>query len=236
MLTIDAEGFDIEPLHAENQCTPYTVSAHLLYENSDPFRLKEPGVVLDASDAQYDAIDERVVRVTGSRAKAMPYTVKLEGSGGTGYRTMVFSAVADPKLLARVDEWLGNLESYLRAGIASVLEIDARDYDLEFRAYGHNALNPAPSLAVPNEVGLMTLVSATTQELATEIARYCNPILLHFPLNHDDPMPSFAFPFSPAEVELGRQYEFKLNHVVQLDRPDQLSRTLIETIGETTIA
>lgn len=236
MLTIHAEGFDIEPLHAENQCTPYTVSAHLLYENSDPFRLKEPGVVLDASDAQYDAIDERVVRVTGSRAKAMPYTVKLEGSGGTGYRTMVFSAVADPKLLARVDEWLGNLESYLRAGIASVLEIDARDYDLEFRAYGHNALNPAPSLAVPNEVGLMTLVSATTQELATEIARYCNPILLHFPLNHDDPMPSFAFPFSPAEVELGRQYEFKLNHVVQLDRPDQLSRTLIETIGETTIA
>lgn len=78
----------------------------------------------------------------------------------------------------------------------------------------------------------MTLVSAVTQELATEIARYCNPILLHFPLNHDDPMPSFAFPFSPAEVELGRQYEFKLNHVVQLDRPDQLSRTVIEVIGE----
>ncbi len=232
MLTIDAEGFDIEPLHADNQCTPYTVSAHLLYENSDPFRLKEPGVILDASEAQYDAIDERVVRVTGSLAKAMPYTLKLEGSGGTGYRTMVFSAIADPKLLARVDEWLGNLEAYLRAGITSVLEVDAQDYDLEFRAYGHNALTSSSSVATPHEVGLMTLVSAVTQELATEIARYCNPILLHFPLNHDDPMPSFAFPFSPAEVELGRQYEFKLNHVVQLDRPDQLSRTVIEVIGE----
>jgi len=232
MLTIDAGGFDIEPLHAANQCTPYTVSAHLLYENSDPFRLTEPGVILDARDAEYAAIDARSVRVTGSRAEIRPYTVKLEGSGATGYRTMVFSAIADPKLLARFDEWLGNLEAFLRMGISNVLGIGGDDYALEFRPYGHGALIPPAPAAPPHEVGLMTLVSATTQEVATEIARYCNPVLLHFPLNLDDPLPSFAFPFSPAEVELGRQYEFKLNHVVHLERPDQLSRTVIETIGE----
>lgn len=232
MLTIDAAGFEIEPLHAANQCTPYTVSAHLLYENSDPFRLTEPGVILDARDAEYTAIDARSVRVTGSRAEFRPYTVKLEGSGGTGYRTMVFSAIADPKLLARFDEWLGNLETFLRMGIANVLEIGGEDYALEFRPYGHGALIPPAPATPPHEVGLMTLVSAATQELATEIARYCNPVLLHFPLNLDDPLPSFAFPFSPAEVELGRQFEFKLNHVVHLDEPGQLSRTVIETIGE----
>ena len=38
--------------------------------------------------------------------------------------------------------------------------------------------------------------------------------------------------FSPAEVELGRQYEFKLNHVVTVDRPDAFARTVFETIGE----
>jgi Acyclic terpene utilisation family protein AtuA len=232
MLTIDADGFEIEPLHAANQCTPYTVSAHLLYENSDPFRLKEPGVILDASDAIYTAIDSRSVRVTGSQAVVTPYTLKLEGSGSTGYRTMVFSAIADPKLLARFEEWLGNLESYLRIGIAGVLGVHADEYALEFRPYGYNALNPASRPSVPSEVGLMALVSADTQELATEIARYCNPVLLHFPLNLDDPLPSFAFPFSPAEVELGRQFEFKLNHVVHLERPDQLSRTVIEHIGD----
>ena len=232
MLSIDAEGFDIEPLHAANQCTPYTVSAHLLYENSDPFRLREPGVMLDASDAEYRAIDARTVRVTGSRAEPMPYTVKLEGSGAGGYRTMVFSAIADPKLLARFDEWLGNLEAFLREGIARVMGVDEDGYGIEFRAYGKNAINPVPAAAPPHEVGLMTLVWAPTQKLATEIAKYCNPFILHFPLNLDDPLPSFAFPFSPAEVELGCHYEFKLNHVVHIDRPDQLARTTYETIGD----
>ena len=71
----------------------------------------------------------------------------------------------------------------------------------------------------------MTLVTASTQEVATEIAKFCNPALLHFPLNVDDPIPSFAFPFSPAEVEMGRLYEFKLNHVVAVADPLELTRT-----------
>lgn len=232
IFTVDGQGFEIEPLDVDNSCTPYTVSAHLLYENSDPFRLKEPGVVLDASDAHYEALDGRRVRVTNSRAETMPYTIKLEGAGGTGYRTMVFSAIADPKLLARFDEWRANLEAYLRNGIANVLRIADGDYGLEFRAYGKDALNPVPADHVPHEIGLMTIVWADTQERATEIAKYCNPVLLHFPLNPDDPLPSFAFPFSPAEVELGRHYEFKLNHIVHVDRPDALARTHFETIGE----
>lgn len=232
IFTIDPEGFEIEPLDSENSCTPYTVSAHLLYENSDPFRLKEPGVVLDASNAHYEALDGRRVRVTGSQAEIMPYTIKLEGAGGHGYRTMVFSAIADPKLLARFDEWLANMDAWLRAGIARVFGLGEGDYRLDFRPYGKNALNPMPAVSPPHEVGLMTLVWAPTQELATEIAKYCNPMLLHFPLNMDDPLPSFAFPFSPAEVELGRQYEFKLNHVVSVDRPDAFARTVFETIGE----
>jgi hypothetical protein len=232
IVTVDPQGFEIEPLDADNRCTPYTVSAHLLYENSDPFRLKEPGVVLDASDAHYEALDSRRVRVTNSRAEAVPYTIKLEGAGGTGYRTMVFSAIADPKILARFDKWRANLEAHLRYGIANVLRVADGDYGIEFRAYGKDALNPVPADHVPHEVGLMTIVWARTQERATEIAKYCNPVLLHFPLNPDDPLPSFAFPFSPAEIELGRHYEFKLNHVVRVDRPDALARTHFETIGE----
>lgn len=232
IFTIDPEGFEIEPLDGANACTPYTVSAHLLYENSDPFRLKEPGIILDASDARYDALDARRVRVTGSRAEPVPYTIKLEGAGGNGYRTMVFSAIADPKLLARFDEWLTNLDAWLRAGIARVFGLGDADYRLDFRPYGKSALNPVQPTAPPHEVGLMTLVWAPTQELATEIAKYCNPMLLHFPLNPDDPLPSFAFPFSPAEVELGRQFEFKLNHVAAVESPDAFARTVVETIGE----
>ena len=227
MLTIHAEGFDVEPLDADNTCTPYSVSAHMLYENSDPFELREPGVVLNARDAVYTALDDRTVRVTGSRHTLTPYTMKLEGSGATGFRTMVFSAIADPKVMANLTQFLTNIRAYLANGITTVLGYASGDYDIDIRAYGANALSPpgaTTSSVPPREVGLMTLVTAPEQEMATEIAKFCNPVLLHFPLRPDDPMPSFAFPFSPAEVELGRLYEFKLQHVVAIEDPMDLVR------------
>jgi hypothetical protein len=234
MLQIDRGGFEVEPLHAANACTPYTVSAHMLYENADPYRLKEPGVILDVRAATYASLDERRVRVAGSAAESMPYTMKLEGSGVAGWRTMVFSGIADPKVLAALPAWLERLRATLTQGIGGVLGYAAGDYDLDIRPYGWNALSPpgAPLPAdPPREVGLMTLVTAASQAQATEIAKYCNPMLLHFPLNLDDPLPSFAFPFSPAEVELGAHYEFLLNHVVSLADPLELSRMRMIEVG-----
>lgn len=236
IMTIDEAGFDVEPLAADNACTPFTISSHLLYENADPYRLTEPGVVLDAKGATYAAVDDRTVRVTGSRAEIKPYTMKLEGSGAAGFRTMVFTAVSDPKIMDRIGDWLGRLEAFLREGIGKVLKIDAADYQLDLRPYGWNALDPrrAATERPPLEVGLMVLATAATQGRATEIAKFCNPYLLHFPLNLDDPLPSFAFPFSPAEVVLGAQYEFKLNHVVHLNDPCELAvtRTFVAGRGE----
>ena len=236
LLTIDETGFDVEPLAADNACTPFTISSHLLYENADPYRLTEPGVVLDAQGASYDALDDRTVRVTGSKAEVRPYTMKLEGSGAAGFRTMVFTAVSDPKIMDRIGDWLGRLEAFLREGIGKVLGLNPADYQLDLRPYGWNALDPrrAATDRSPLEVGLMVLATAATQDRANQIAKFCNPYLLHFPLNLDDPLPSFAFPFSPAEVVLGPQYEFKLNHVVHLDDPGELAvtRTFIAGRGE----
>lgn len=76
----------------------------------------------------------------------------------------------------------------------------------------------------------MLLVTAPTQEIASEIARWANPHLLHQPLNDHDPIPSFAFPYSPAEAELGAVYEFRLNHVVHVDDPLALSRMRIDDV------
>jgi hypothetical protein len=235
MLTIHDGGFDVEPLAADNSCTPYSVSAHMLYENADPFELREPGVILNAHPAVYTALDDRTVRVTGSTHTPMPYTLKLEGSGAIGFRTMVFSAIADPRIMAELDRFLANLRGHLEKGVATVLGYGPGDYDLDIRAYGASALaqpGSPPPASPPREVGLMALVTASDQETATEIAKFCNPVLLHFPLNPEDPMPSFAFPFSPAEVELGRLYEFKLQHVVATDDPLELVRTSFFTVNQ----
>ena len=51
MIRVGRDSFDVEPLSSKNRCTPRTVSAHMLYENSDPFQLIEPGGILDVTAA-----------------------------------------------------------------------------------------------------------------------------------------------------------------------------------------
>ncbi len=46
-----------------------------------------------------------------------------------------------------------------------------------------------------------------------------NPYLLHHGLTETEEMPTFAFPFSPAEIDRGPAWEFCLNHVMTLNDP-----------------
>ncbi len=78
----------------------------------------------------------------------------------------------------------------------------------------------------------MFVATAATQEIATQIAKTCNPWLFHLPLNACQELPSYAFPFSPAEVERGRVYEFKLNHVVHVEDPMEWVRIVFQASKE----
>ena len=69
------------------------------------------------------------------------------------------------------------------------------------------------------EIGVLVLITADSQALATEISRLVNPYLLHLPLTDSEDMPTFAFPYSPAHSERGAIYEFGLNHRLVLDSP-----------------
>ena len=102
------------------------------------------------------------------------------------------------------------------------------DFDISLRAYGWNAVSgtgPAATIPPPPEIGLLFVATAATQEIATRIAKTCNPYFFHFPHAMNVELPSYAFPFSPAEIERGRLYEFKLNHVVEVSHPMELVRT-----------
>jgi hypothetical protein len=101
------------------------------------------------------------------------------------------------------------------------MNIPSEDYALELRLIGVDAtLGPLETQnSLPAEVGVLMLVTAQTQSTATDIARLCNPFLLHFPLTESESLPTFAFPYSPAESERGAVYEFLLNHVLKLDNP-----------------
>ncbi|MEA5360500.1 acyclic terpene utilization AtuA family protein [Amycolatopsis sp., V23-08] len=217
LATIDAGGFTIEPLDPEVACTPILVAAHMLYETANPFEMREPDGTLDVRDAKYVALDERIVRVEGSKFHlAEQHTIKLEGARITGYETMAFTAVRDPLVLADIDAWADLLRAVLTQRVAQTLGLAAGEYAFDLRLYGHNAVlgELEPETGPPREVGVMLLVNAPDQATATAVAKIANPLMLHLPTMAMDYLPSFAFASSPAEVERGAAYEFVLNHVV----------------------
>ena len=85
----------------------------------------------------------------------------------------------------------------------------------------------------PQEIGLLFIATASTQELATQVAKTCNPWFFHLPLEEAQELPSYGFPFSPAELERGQVFEFKLNHVVRVSDPMERVRTRFVEVEET---
>jgi hypothetical protein len=233
LLEFDRQGFTVEPLVENACCTPHSVSAHMLYENSDPFILYEPGGHLDVTGARYDALDARRVRVTGSRWVPGRYTVKLEGARLVGYQTSILAVLRDPHYVTHAQEWADELHAYLVSQIAQRMGLNADAYSLEFRLIGMNsALGGLENRrGEPVEVGILGLITAQTAKTAEEIGKLINPYVLHYPLTKDEELPTFAFPYSPAQSERGPLYEFALNHVMELDHPMQVFRLDVSEVG-----
>ena len=221
LVDFDAEGFTVEPLAQGARCTPHSVSAHMLYENSDPFRLYEPGGHLDVTGARYTALDDRRVRVEGSAWVPGPYTVKLEGARIAGYQTTILAILRNAHYARNAQAWVDRLTGFLQAEITTRMGLAPADYGLEFRLIGVNgALGALENRAGdPVEVGVLGIVTARSQAEAAEIGKLINPFVLHYPLTDDEELPTFAFPYSPATTDRGPLYEFALNHVMALDDP-----------------
>lgn len=233
-INFDKDGFSVCPLAEEASCTPYSVSAHMLYENSDPLHLVEPGGTLDVSNAKYTAQDKRSVRVTGSAwHESEQYTVKLEGARLVGYQTSALVLLRQPRYVAAARQWADQLHEFLVAVIAEQMELASDQYDIEFRIIGVDATlgSLEQEESQPVEVGVLMLVTAQSQVVANDIARLSNPYLLHYPLTADEELPTFAFPFSPAESERGPLYEFALNHVMRLHNPMDAFRLEVTEIN-----
>lgn len=233
VVDFDEAGFTVEAMHPTALCTPHSVSAHMLYENSDPFQLYEPGGYLDVRDAVYTALDTRRVRVEGSVWVPGPYTVKLEGARIAGFQTTILAVLRDPHYVANAKAWVDKLTTFLNGEIARRMGLAPKDYSLDFRLIGvDSALGALENRAgAPVEVGVLGIVTAQTQAAAAEIGKLINPFVLHYPLTEDEELPTFAFPYSPATTDRGALYEFGLNHVMALTDPMQAFRITVTEVG-----
>jgi hypothetical protein len=231
---LDQDGFTVEPPNPELRCTPQSVAAHTLYENADPYLLVESGGSLDTALTKYHAVNDRAVRVTGSRFIPSPqYTVKIEGASLVGYRSIVIAGIRDPLVLGQLDSFLSTLKNRVGKKIADNLAPAPGAYSLNFRVYGRDgtlgALEPVPKIE-GHEVGLIIDIVASSQSLASDIS----PLVWHTALHHPIPeyqglISNLAFPFSPPGIDLGPVYQFCANHVWELDDPCKPFRTTWET-------
>jgi hypothetical protein len=223
---LDEEGFTLAPTNPQRRCTVKSVAAHSLYEKSNPWLLPGPGGALDLKEAQYQQVDERTVRVTGSKyVPSDQYYIKLEGARRVGYRTLTIAGVRDPILIRQLDQVLDQV----RAAVQDNFE-KAEDFNLHFHAYGINGvmgeLEPTP---VPgHEVGLVIDVVAPTQEQANTICSFCRSTLLHFGYSgRISTAGNLALPYSPSDITAGAVYEFCIHHLLPSE-PNFFKPELVE--------
>jgi hypothetical protein len=239
---IHRDDFVVEPPHPKMRCTPNSVVAHTLYENADPFRLYEPAGLLDTSAAEYVAVSDRAVRVTGSRfVPAERYTVRIEGAEYVGHRYAVIAGVRDPVVLRRHDDFLAGLRSTIAAKAEASLGLTIdRDFRLVFRVYGQSgsmgALEPDNRIE-GHEIGLVVEAIGRTAEQARAVITVAWHTGLHHPVPEWEGLISnWAFPYSPPEMDCGPVYRFCVNHVVELDDPCEVFPIEYVQVGKPALA
>lgn len=212
--------FEVEPLSANRVCTTLSVAAHTLYEKSDPYHLPGPGGELDLTGCSFSQINERRVRVSGTRfISTERYFVKLEGAKKVGYRTISLAGISDPIMIANIDEILSGVRSRV---IDNFQESDIGEFTLTFNLYGKHGVSlfseSLESSQIPDELGLVIEAIAQTEEAANTICSFARSTALHFGYEgRISTAGNLAFPFSPSDAKMGSVYEFSLYHLLEVD-------------------
>ena len=221
--TLHDDYFLVEPGHPKKRCTRMRIAAHTLYENPSPYHLEEPEGTLVTTNSNYEQLNERVVKVSGSRFEdANRYTVKLEGVKSSGHRTVFIAGVRDPVLISVIDEFIESCHERV-ALEATNLNINRDQYRLNIRVYGKDAtMGPREPIksTQAHEICLLADVLADDLETSKAIMAKARYALLHtdFP-GRKCISGNLAIPFSPSDMPVGQTYEFNIWHRMEIDDP-----------------
>ena len=211
--------FEVEPLSPARRCTPTSVSAHTLYEKTDPYILPGPGGHLNLLDCSFTAVSDRRVRVQGSRfvPEAVP-TVKLEGAREAGFRTVSICGNRDPLFIREIDNIVENVKKRTAANLSADFP-----YQLDFIIYGKNgvmgALEPTPAVT-SHEIGIVIDAVADTQEHSAAVCSVARSTLLHYGYEgRIATAGNVAFPFSPSDIKVGAIYTFSVYALLRHGEP-----------------
>ncbi|NIO20891.1 MAG: acyclic terpene utilization AtuA family protein [Candidatus Aenigmarchaeota archaeon] len=220
------DHFIVEPLDPELKCTPQSIAAHSLYENFDPYFIEESSGTLDISEANFEAISGRAVKVSSSKFMFRePRTVKLEGAELVGYQSIVIGSIRDPIIIRQIDNWIERLKKKVDERVGELYGDEGIRKGIKtfFNVYGKNGtmgmLEPIKE-TLSHELCLIIEVTASTQEIANAVASSARHMALHHPVSEwSGLITSLANPYNPAHIERGRVYRFNLNHILEIENP-----------------
>jgi len=165
------------------RCTPYSIAAHSLYEESHPQLQFYPEGVLAMEHTEFFARDARTAGIRNSQfvhaGKPWPLSIKLEGARYLGKRKVSLIQL-DPADLPRVP--------------GDVL------------VYGRNGVQATPVREGEQELGLIVETSASTPEAAETLASLLTHYLIHYGYaGRKATAGNIAYPLSPNLVTFGRE-------------------------------
>ena len=219
--TIYADHFVLETLNPARQCTTLSVSAHTLYEKTNPYILPGPGGTLDLHQTKFTQLNDQQVEVKGTIfIPSDPYTVKLEAAKCVGYRTVSIAGVRDPFFIKALDEILSGVKQRVHDNFKEL------DYHLNFKIYGKNGvmgdLEPIKEIN-SHELGIVIDAVAKTQDIANTVCSFARSTMLHYGYTgRIATAGNLAFPYSPSDAKMGEVYQFCLYHIIDVQDPLEL--------------
>jgi hypothetical protein len=214
------------------RATPSSVAAHSLYEQADPYEVREPSGRADLRHVTYRAIDDRRTRVEGATFEAAArLTLKLEGASKLGHRALLIAGAADPRFIERHEAIFAEVSRIVRE---LVCEDAVEDYRLGFRLYGVDGVRSwaEPPAQMPREAFVMGECIAPSPERAEEVIRTTKQYLLHHGYEGRlSTAGNLAFPFTPPEVLIGEAYRFNVFHLMDVDDMARLFPVEVETLS-----
>ena len=164
------------------RCTPYSIAAHSLYEESHPQLQFYPEGILAMEKTQFFARDARTAGIRDSvfvcSSKPWPWSIKLEGARRVGARKVSLVHI-NPTELSKVP--------------ADIL------------VYGRNGVQATPVQAPEREIGIIIETTSRTAEGATKLASLLTHYLIHYGYpGRKATAGNIAYPMSPNIVSFVR--------------------------------
>ncbi len=226
---VENDGFTVEPLHPDMRCTPSSVTGHTLYERLDPYHQAGPGGSVDMTGVVYEAITDRVVKVTGSRwVGDQDYRVKIEGSGRVGARKVVIFGFRDPVAIAHIDE----ITADIRREVTRVIGADG--WQLHFSVYGRNAIMDSRDLMgfeSGHEIAVLAQAIAPDAATATRVAKLVKYGSLRAQYGGKfGKGGGAALPGDEVLTPDQEAYRWTIDHLVTVSDPFECCRLELETV------